>query len=350
MGDLSALSMGEWRRSVVRSGRINVMKRHQGLIVVPTLLLSGLLLAAAVRGGGDEQPSDHERRVSGVRSEAPPQMLQISELPNACRIHPWVISGGQPEGAAGFEKLQALGVKTVISVDGAKPNLDLAAAVGLRYIHLPHGYDGIPSARRLELAKAVSECEPPLYIHCHHGKHRSPAAAAVACLGADLISPSVASKVLELAGTNPDYRGLHRVVAEAQPITDLENHQVEFHASIKVPPIAQSMVQLELSIDRLRKTEAAGWQTPDDHPDLSPSHEALMLREQLTELLRTDAVKSQPPRFLEILRRSRDSALRLESALKAAASKPSDHGPLTETFKRIRKDCVSCHRQFRNGA
>ena len=48
-----------------------------------------------------------------------------------------------------------LGVKTVISVDGAKPDVDLAKKHGMRYVHLPHGYDGVPDDRAKELAKAV---------------------------------------------------------------------------------------------------------------------------------------------------------------------------------------------------
>ena len=108
----------------------------------------------------------------------------MPKLPNAYRLHPRVISGGQPEGEQAFARLKELGVKTVISVDGARPEVELARKYGLRYVHLPHGYDGVPDERASELAKAVRDLPGPVYIHCHHGKHRSPAAATVACVAA----------------------------------------------------------------------------------------------------------------------------------------------------------------------
>ena len=81
---------------------------------------------------------------------------------------------------------------------------------GLRYVHLPHGYDGIDQRRARELAKAVRDLPGPIYIHCHHGKHRSPAAAAVACVGAGLLKPDRSLCVLNTAGTSTNYRGLYQ--------------------------------------------------------------------------------------------------------------------------------------------
>jgi len=73
--------------------------------------------------------------------------LPAKHLPNAYRLHEKVISGGQPEGAEAFAELRALGVKTIVSVDGAKPDVELARTYGLRYVHLPIGYNGVPAER-----------------------------------------------------------------------------------------------------------------------------------------------------------------------------------------------------------
>src|SRR5688572_19279104 len=54
-------------------------------------------------------------------------------------------SGGQPDGDAGFASLEKLGVKTVISVDGARPEIDVAKSHGMRYVHLPIGYNDVPA-------------------------------------------------------------------------------------------------------------------------------------------------------------------------------------------------------------
>ena len=103
-----------------------------------------------------------------------------------------------------------------------------------------HGYDGIPQERARELAKAVRDLEGPIYIHCHHGKHRSPAAATVACVSAGLIEPSAALSVLRTAGTSENYRGLYRSAESARKLDDalLDALQAEFPETAKLPPPA----------------------------------------------------------------------------------------------------------------
>src|SRR5262249_15241787 len=120
-----------------------------------------------------------------------------------------------------FASLAKMGIRTVISVDGARPAVDAAHAHGLRYIHIPIGYDGVPTRAAAALARAVREAEGPIYIHCHHGKHRGPAAAAVACIAARNVSGIDALQILELAGTGKEYPGLWRdVVACTAPSAD----------------------------------------------------------------------------------------------------------------------------------
>jgi protein tyrosine/serine phosphatase len=62
----------------------------------------------------------------------------------------------------------------------------------------------ISQERTKELAKADRELAGPIYLHCHHGKHRSPAAAVVACVTAGLILPHAALPILRTAGTSED--------------------------------------------------------------------------------------------------------------------------------------------------
>ncbi|MFN9972733.1 MAG: hypothetical protein ACK58T_22875, partial [Phycisphaerae bacterium] len=64
-----------------------------------------------------------------------PTRLTVEHLPNAVRVHDKVVSGGLPEGEEGFRSLKQLGIQTVISVDGAAPDLAMARKYGLRYIH-----------------------------------------------------------------------------------------------------------------------------------------------------------------------------------------------------------------------
>jgi protein tyrosine phosphatase (PTP) superfamily phosphohydrolase (DUF442 family) len=292
----------------------------------------------------------HAQESSSPKGDAPnvtPQRVEAKHLPNAFRLHEKVISGGLPEGESAFKELQALGVKTVISVDGAKPDVALAKQFGLRYVHLPHGYDGVPEDRAKELAKAVRDLPGAVYIHCHHGKHRSPAAATVACVSTGLLKPQDALGVLKTAGTSENYRGLYQSAGDARRLDDklLDELKADFPESIEVPPMAQAMVEIEHVHDHLKAIAKAGWHSPADHPDLDSAHETLLLREHFTELLRTEEIERQPNRFQELLRDSESAAGQLEDALRES---PTATARATEAFDRITKACTSCHRDFRD--
>ncbi|WP_218932111.1 protein-tyrosine phosphatase family protein [Adhaeretor mobilis] len=282
-----------------------------------------------------------------------PHKIATKHLPNPVQVHPKVISGGLPEGDRAFQELQDLGVKTVISVDGARPDVAIAKKYGLRYVHLPHGYDGVPENRIKELAKAVRDLDGPVYIHCHHGKHRSPAAASVACVAAGLIPQVDGLSVLKIAGTSPNYRGLYESARTTTPFEDalLDELDVEFRESMEVPPMAEAMVALEHTHDHLKAIAAAGWRSPGDHPDLDPAHEALLFREHFTELLRTDYVQQKSEEFQQLMRGSEEAAQKLEDTLRQwqpTESRPAPPPALEQIFTSITADCKTCHQKFRD--
>ena len=287
------------------------------------------------------------------KAELLPEKIYTAYLPNAIRIHAQVISGGQPKGEAGFQELQNLGVKIVISVDGAKPEIELAKKHGLKYVHLPHSYDGIPEQRAKELAKAVRDLDGPIYIHCHHGKHRSPAAAAVACVSAGLVEPSMSAAILKIAGTNPNYRGLYQSAESAKKLDQavLDAIETDFPEIATLPAMAEAMVNLDYTQDRLKESAAAGWRTPESRLDLDPAHEALLLREHFTEMLRLDEVADGTEEFREMLRDSAVAAGELETAIlkwKETGSSSPTPDSIKSSFDRISKNCTSCHQQYRD--
>lgn len=275
------------------------------------------------------------------------EKLDAKYLPNAIRVHPQVISGGLPEGDLAFQEIKSLGVKTVISVDGAKPDVATAKKYGLRYVHLPHGYDGVPEERAKELAKAVRGLPGPIYLHCHHGKHRSPAAAAVACVGANLISHGDAAKLLEIAGTSKSYRGLFQSTESATPLNRalLDELQVDFPEVAKLPAMAEAMVGVEHAHDHLKAIEKAGWKAPADQPALAPDHEALLLRENFTELLRTKEVEAKSKAFQDSMAEAETLSKQLEATLQ---SEPVDRKKAAMQLTAISNNCKSCHQVFRD--
>lgn len=284
---------------------------------------------------------------AALYATARPEKLAARHLANVWRITDKVLSGGQPADEAAFQELADLGVKTVISVDGMKPDAETALKHGLRYVHLPHGYDGIPEERAQELAKAVRDLPGPIYIHCHHGQHRSPSAAAVACVGAGLLDRSLAERVLTLAGTSENYQGLYASARAAQPFDAalLDALEAEFSAASAVPPLAEAMVALEQTHDHLQQIAAAGWKSPPAHPDLEPAHKALLLREHFAELLRMDEVTQRPEAFLQSLRESETAAQSLEGALRA---RPMSTEAAQASLDRVGQRCAACHQEYRD--
>lgn len=295
----------------------------------------------------EKQPS-----VAAKPSHQEPKKLEVKYLPNAYRIHEKVISGGLPEGEEAFAELESLGIKTVISVDGMKPDVELARRHGMRYVHLPHGYDGVTEERAKQLAKAVRDFEGPIYIHCHHGKHRSPAAATVACVGAGLLPSDDSLEILKTAGTSNNYRGLYQSAESARRLDDalLDKLKVDFPETSKLPAMAEAMVAIEHHHDHLKSFVAIEWQKLPKHPDLDPAHEALLLREAFSELLRTEEVTREAEKFQQLMREAETIAKELEATLRGqeadgvANSKQSTN----ELFTRITNNCQSCHKQFRD--
>jgi protein tyrosine phosphatase (PTP) superfamily phosphohydrolase (DUF442 family) len=281
------------------------------------------------------------------------QKLAVNHLPNAIQIHSKVISGGLPEGVLAFKELKQLGVKTIISVDGAQPDLALAKQYGLRYVHLPHGYDGIAENRVKELAKAVLALDGPIYIHCHHGKHRSPAAATAASITAGLIDPSASKAILKLAGTSGNYIGLFASVAKASKTDqdELDAIRADFPESAKLPPMAEAMVAIEHTHDHLKQFSATGWKALPKHPDLEAAHEALLLTEHFTELLRLPIVAEHPDGFKTMLRESEIKSKELDASIRAwnEMGNPTPvPRSIVEPFERVSANCISCHRAFRD--
>ncbi|HLY11086.1 MAG TPA: hypothetical protein VKW04_17420 [Planctomycetota bacterium] len=264
-------------------------------------------------------------------------------LENAYWITDSVLSGAQPEGEAAFRELAALGVKTVISVDGATPDVETARRCGLRYVHIPIGYDGVPQERALELAKAIRELDGPLYVHCHHGQHRGPAAAVVACVVAGTMDNARAVETMKTLGTGPQYIGLWESARQAKKAeaATLRGLQVEFREKAPIPPLAEAMVSLDVVTERLQLCAKAGWKQPAGHPDLDPAHEALRVREILAEIMRTEEFRSRPEDFRRKMEASRAVSERLETLLRAG-------DPAAPAFAALKESCADCHKPYRN--
>lgn len=272
--------------------------------------------------------------------------LDLPGIHNLVAFAEGVYSGAVPEGDEGFESLAALGVRTVISVDGAQPDVEAARKHGLRYVHLPIGYDGVSQTRTLELARALRDLPGPHYIHCHHGKHRSAAAAGAAVVTLGKTDARTATERMKISGTSPHYDGLYACVADATPVAPsiIDSASHEFPERAATPGIVQAMVEIDEITEHLKATEKAGWQPPADHPDLVPLKEAARLVDLFRHSAGDPTLEAETQELRDWLARAAEEAKSLEDGLEA----PIAASDLSARFKIILSTCKSCHADYRD--
>lgn len=285
-----------------------------------------------------------------VRAQDPPpplllERMSVEGLENVFRVRPDLYSGGQPT-EAGFAELAKLGVKTVISVDGAAPDLDLARKYGLRYVHLPIGYDGVPVEQQQKLVKARLTFPGPVYVHCHHGKHRGPAAVMALCRATDPDLPADRARdALKLMGTAGRYAGLYASVAGVKPPTPEELRRLpgEFPEKVAVSAMVEQMGAIDGAWDRLK---AASKKEADDSRERRALRAAVVeLEELVTEAgrLTEDRQPALKQAFVEAavqIRRERESLEKQGGALLQEA--------VDQLTARLEQSCNQCHSKHRD--
>jgi len=300
--------------------------------MVLRLVIAFILLGSAAVGGC----------VSTSTTRTPP----VPALKNLHRLSDGLYSGAQPVGRAGYDALAALGIRSLISVDAIAPDQTLAGAYGIEAVHLPISYSEISHQRAVELAHAIATLPRPIYVHCHHGKHRGPAAICVGAIGAGELSNDQAIAFLHAAGTAQGYSGLWDAVGDARPLTDriLLDPTITLVAQSPIKGFTKTMGEIDRLNEQLWDLSDNGFAPIDDRPD-DPSPAALA--GQIHDLLRsleTDVlVEDNGIEFLELLLDTRDDASTLETQLDGG-----DLAGAALTMITLTESCVSCHERFRD--
>lgn len=277
----------------------------------------------------------------------PEPVVAEHELPGVHHFRRWserVAQGAQPEGDEAFAALKAQGITTVLSVDGAAPDVATAERFGLKYVHVPIGYDGISPEEQAAITKAVQDSAGPVFVHCHHGLHRGPAAAAIARVAADGVAPEAAVAGLKASGCSPTYKGLFRDVLFFRVPDAVALAKVgPLPSAVKPEGVRDAMIHVNDRWDFIKESEKAAWALLPQFPDVSPAHEAGMLREAFREIARLPDAQGKGEQFLTWTRQSEEQAAALEAALRA-----EDAAAAGKAFAALKATCNACHAEWRD--
>ena len=222
----------------------------------------------------------------------------------------------------------------------------------MRYVHVPIKYSGIRRAQLLRIAKTFRELEAPFYVHCFHGKHRGPAAAAVGRLVRDGASRTQAlSEMRQWCGTAAKYAGLYHTIARTAMPTAAQTAALQwaFPSAHPLKGFRQAMITAPRGYDNLKALAKRNWTPDPEHPDLDAVNEATKLHELYAASTRLDECLSGPADLRGWLDESVSASDELLAALRAIptegdAARERAHAQM----KQVKARCAACHKKYRN--
>jgi len=263
------------------------------------------------------------------------------ELKHVLHLSNRILCGSEPRGPSAFETLKKLEVKTIVSVDGAAPQLSLAKAADLRYVHIPVGYDGISSEAGHSLTRVVRETEGRIYIHCHHGQHRGPAAAAIACQVERTADRQRALQIMLRAGTSREYAGLYRDVSEFV-VPDKRAQLPPLVEVAQLESFTITMSRVSRRLEALKESTAAELSSTAARDCQSSARDALLLHEALHEAVRN--LSSEHDRSFRIrLIQSGAAAKAVYESLQSGVDEA-----VRPQIQVLQRTCTQCHKVYRD--
>lgn len=280
------------------------------------------------------------------------QPEEHADLANVYHLSPNVISGGEPQSEAAFRRIAGWGVRTILSVDGKVPDAAAAQRHGMRSVHVPIQYKGITQPQVLALAKTFRELEGPFFVHCFHGRHRGPAAAAVGRLVLDGVSREQAmAEMRQWCGTSGRYEGLYLALAAGQIPGPAETAAagLELPATHPFGGLRGAMVGVSRAYDQLEALVDRTWEPDPAHPDVDPTHEATKLQQLFQACVELEEVRSAPARLGDWMDDSVEACAQLVRALEAFAGGKTAAGARADAaLERVAESCSACHGVFRD--
>jgi protein tyrosine phosphatase (PTP) superfamily phosphohydrolase (DUF442 family) len=327
-------------RHACNRGRVFFYDPHmRNLLFIGITVLSGSVMGW---GCAHSQPA---RSQSTCAQIADPDADTDHVLHNLYQLGNGLWSGGEPGSELAYKQLASLGIKAVISVDAVPPNNELADKYGIRIVHLPIGYDGISDLRSRQLARAIATLSGPIYVHCHHGKHRGPAALAVGAIGSGKMTTQQAIEFMTNVGTSENYPGLWRAVEHAKLMEKsvLADSSIELPEQADIGDFASAMAEIDRLNELLWLCAENDFKAPKDHPDLVPESLAGQIHNLLRSLEADKITIDEGVIFQELLFDSRDFASQIESQIAVGEIQNA-----MLSMDTLTNSCVRCHERYRD--
>lgn len=316
---------------------MTIPKMHS--CAAPVIILVAGLALSGCSGSQKTQEASNQADAAGTH--------ESRALHNLHALTPELYSAAEPVGEPAYKELAAMGIKTVISVDGVAPAKELASRYGIRVVHIPTTYDGITETQAKALAHAMATMPRPIFVNCHHGKHRGPAALCVGAIGSGDITNAQAHDFMTLAKTSPKYTGLWKAAQAARPLSEseLRGGSIVLVEEAVIEDFVEGMAELSRLSDLLNDCADNAFRAPEHHPDLAPISLAGQIHNLFRDMEDDRETIEHGPDFFAMLVKSRDLAARLETQIEH-----DDIDGAYDSLHLLMKSCSECHDAFgRNG-
>jgi hypothetical protein len=206
-------------------------------------------------------------------------------------------------------------------------------------------YSSLPKETLIGLVRATRELPGPIYVHCHHGKHRGPAAAVALwrCLDKHATADQAVA-AMKVIGTADRYQGLYdsvRNISLPSP-AELNSAKSDLPELSHVPPLAKTMAEIDRMWDKVASSSA-------DRSSTTLSMQlttAYDIAEQFREAARLgDVSEEMQPGFRDIV----DDIEKFAETIKGQVRNPGKDNPDRQTAAaKVKQRCDECHAKFRD--
>ncbi len=239
-----------------------------------------------------------------------------------------------------------MNVDTIICVDGVVPDVKTAREFGIKTVHIPLKYDSPSTSQIFDLATIASrKMRGNIYIHCHQGKHRSAAAAAIVSIALGSLTLDEAKERMHVSQTSEAYKGLWIAVEQTKVIDvfDLLRNEKLYPSRVEPEGMTSQMIAIDEAMDNLIRVQNEHWNAPKEHPDLVGVAEAGIIADTFRNIQLSKEANSLPADFETQL----INALHQASGLEEALLQNLPETELDMYMQRVEQTCINCHSAFR---